>query len=207
MSEAQKERRSGWYTFARVVAFFATHTIFPVKYHDVERMSEREGSFIIIANHASMLDPVAIANAVKKREITFMGKKELMKNKLLARIFTGMHMIVVDRHNSDMRAMRACVSALRKGEILGIFPEGTRHHEGVMEQMESGAALITLQSKAPLVPVLITPKIKAFRRTHIYVGEPIDYTDLLEQGVSNETAAALTERIRATYRTMLESCE
>ena len=57
-------------------------------------------------------------------------------------------MIDVDRHNMDMAALRACLKTLREGHPLGVFPEGTRHKEGVMEHMESGIAMIALRSGA-----------------------------------------------------------
>lgn len=196
----QKKYYFNWYLLARVVGAILFHTVCPAKYHHAERLNDREGAAIFICNHNSLLDPVAVAYPVKKREVTFLGKKELAKNKLLAHIFEGMHMITVDRHNSDMRAMRACIGALRKGQILGIFPEGTRHHKGLMEELESGVALMAMQSRAPLVPIYITPKIVPFHRIHVYAGEAIDYSDLLAQGVNNDTARALLERITQTYQ-------
>ncbi len=63
-----------------------------------------------------------------------------------------LHMIPVDRHHSDMEAMRACLRVTKAGGVLGIFPEGTRHKEGIMEHIESGVALIALRSGVPLIP-------------------------------------------------------
>ena len=206
MSEEQKQapqqKTTGWYRFARIVGTILTHTVCPVRYHGVEQVA-REGAYILIANHSSWIDPVILSVAVKKRDVTFLGKKELTGNKLVKSALTGMHMIIVDRHNADMKAMRECIGALRKGEILGIFPEGTRHHEGVMEQLESGTALIALRSGVPMVPALIASKPRLFHVTHVYFGDPIDYADLRAEGVSNETGAKLMERIRGTYRGMI----
>ena len=201
----QEQQSTGWYRFARFVGAIVMNTICPTKYHDLERINDREGPFIIIANHNSMLDPVAIAYRVK-RDVTFLGKKELTKNKLVAKALTGMHMIVVDRHNSDMKAMRACVGALRKGNILGIFPEGTRHHAGLMNELESGVAMMALMSNAPMVPVLISNRIRPFHKTDVYVGEPIDFADLRAEGVNNESCAKLLERIRERYAEWGKTC-
>ena len=134
-------------------------------------------------------------------------KKELCKNKEIAALFRNLRMIPVDRHNSDMEAMRACMKVTRDGEILGIFPEGTRHHNGVMEELESGVGLIALRGRVPLIPMYITGKLKLFRRLHVYVGEPIVTEDLREQGVNKETCDMLLKRITSCYADMQKNAE
>ena len=211
MSEAQKKPaekkkpgRSLIYSAGKVIAGVLFRTFLPVKYHNKERLAA-EPPYILIANHNSMMDPVIMGVAVKKHQIRFIGKKELWKHKLVAWIFDSMHMIPVDRHNSDMEAMRACMRVTREGGILGIFPEGTRHHKGLMEEMESGIGLIALRSRVPLVPVYIAGKVGLFRRLHVYVGEEIPTEDLREQGVNRETCELLMQRITQTYARLHEA--
>ena len=105
----------------------------------------------------------------------------------------------MDRHNTDMEAMRACMRVTREGHVLGIFPEGTRHHEGLMTELESGVAMIALRSKVPLVPVYIAGKLGLFRTLHVYVGEPIMMDDLRAEGINTQTCQALLGRITQTY--------
>lgn len=208
MSEQQQtpvRKSSGWYRFARGLAAFVFHCISRVSYDGVENLPA-DVPYIFIGNHASMMDPVILA-VPEKREISFLGKKELTHNKVIGHILTDMHMIMVDRHNSDMEAMRACSRALRNGEILGIFPEGTRHHEGLMTELESGVGLIALRGNVPLVPAYIEPKFRLFRHTHCHIGKPIDYSDLRAQGVNKDTCQALLERITATYAEMAAQAE
>ncbi len=201
-SKQPKERKgSFWYFMARVGAAIVFHTLGPVRYHGRENLME-QGPCIMIGNHSSWMDPVIMAAPVRKTDITFLGKKELVKSKLAHHILTNMHMIIVDRHNSDMEAMRACTRALKEGEMLGIFPEGTRHHEGLMTELESGVALIALRANVPLIPVYITPKYRLFQVTHCYVGQPIDFADLRAEGVNKETCQKLLDRITETYATM-----
>ena len=151
---------------------------------------------IVIGNHQSWLDPVVLGFAIKKRQVTFMGKKELVANGLLRGILKEAGVILVDRHNTDMEAMRACMKALRGGDILGIFPEGTRHHEGVMTEMETGVAMIALRAGVPVIPVLV-PRLRWFHRVDCFVGEEIPTADLREQGVTTQTCPALLTRITA----------
>ena len=158
---------------------------------------------IVIGNHQSWLDPVVMGFAIKKHQVTFMGKKELATNGLIRGILKEAGVILVDRHNTDMEAMRACMKALRGGEILGIFPEGTRHHEGVMREMETGVAMIALRSGAPLIPVLV-PRLRWFHAVDCYVGEAIPTSDLREQGINTQTCQTLMERITACYAALMK---
>lgn len=204
MSEEKQpgRRRSFWYGTARALATVALHTVLPVRYHHAERLTG-EPPMIVIGNHQSWLDPVVIGFAIKKRQVTFMGKKELAANGLIRGILKEAGVILVDRHNTDMEAMRACMKALRGGEILGIFPEGTRHHEGVMREMETGVAMLALRSGAPVIPVLV-PRLRWFHTVDCYVGEAIPTSDLREQGVNTQTCQALMERISARYEALIE---
>ena len=173
-----------------------------MRYRHRERL-ERNAPYILIANHSSWIDPVVMAYPIKRYEVTFLGKKELVKNKLAARILNQLHMIVVDRHNMDMEAMRSCMRVVKGNGILGIFPEGTRHHRGVMEETEAGVGLIALRSNVPLIPMYIDRAVCPFRVTHVTVGEPVPYDDLRAQGVNMETSRALMDRLREVYRELI----
>ena len=118
-------------------------------------------------------------------------------------VLIRLHCILVDRHNTDMEAMRACMKTLRNGQVLVIFPEGTRHHEGQMEQIESGASLIVMRGKAPVVPVYIDRPLRLLRPVHAWIGDPIPYEDLLAKGINVETCGEMNERMRDTFRKMI----
>lgn len=202
MAEAVTEKDTGIYRVARVLATVFFHTLMPVKIHGREQL-DREGAMILIANHRHALDPVVMAMGVRKRQAVFLGKKELGKKKWIRDLLTELHCILVDRHNTDMEAMRACMKAIKLGKPLVIFPEGTRTHEGQMEHIENGTALIALRSKAPVIPIYIDRKLGFFRRTNLYVGEPIPYEDLVAEGINTESCEKMNERMRQTFRKMI----
>lgn len=204
--EPVTEKRSFVYEVLRVLALIVFHTLMPVKCHNRERL-DAEGPYVLIANHLHALDPVAMAMFIPKRQIVFLAKKELGKNKLIEKLLTQAHCIMVGRHNTDMAAMRNCMKAVKMKKILLIFPEGTRHHEGQMEQIESGASLIAMRSGSPVIPIYIDRKIGFFRRTNMYVGGPIPYDDLLEKGINAETCEEMNERFRETFRRMIAETE
>ena len=193
--EPVSDRISPVYGLFRILAKIIFHTVMPVKCHNREQL-DAEAPYVLIANHLHALDPVAMAMFIPRRQICFLGKKELGKNKIL-----------VGRGDTDMAAMRNCMKAVKMKKILLIFPEGSRHHEGQMEQIQSGASLIAMRSKAPIIPMYIDRKLSFFKKTNMYVGEPIQYDDLLEKGINAETCEEMNERFRETFRRLMAGAE
>lgn len=206
MADSVAMGRTKTYEFLRALAWPTIHAVLPVKYYNLENLP-KEKPFVIITNHVHALDPMIAAFPVKKDQCFFVGKKELGKNGLFRKFLYNMHCILVDRHNFDMEAMRTCMRVVKEGNVLVIFPEGTRHHEGQMEQIESGTAMIVLRAKVPLVPMYIDKPLKFLRRVNAYIGEPIPYDDLLAEGVNKDTCEKLNERIREVYRKMIADAE
>lgn len=199
---APKRERTAIYTVARIIFGFLFHTIFPLRFHNAQIVEEMQPPYIIMANHRSFADPMALAIKVKSYEIRFIGKRELAHGRLKSWLFSGLHMILVSRHATDMTAMRQCMQTLKEGHILGIFPEGTRHQPEMMQEVESGTAIIALRARVPLLPVYIDGKIRPFHITHIYYGKPMELDDLYAQGVNNDTAHQLCQRIHDVFYAM-----
>ena len=195
----KQEKPSLMYSIVLPIVQGLFKTILPVKYHGLDNVRSMEAPYILMANHTTMLDPFMMAAAIPKYQIRFIGKKELWKVPPFAWFANNIRAIPVDRHNTDMEAMRACMRVTREGHVLGIFPEGTRHHKGLMTELESGVAMIALRSKVPLVPVYIAGKLGLFRTLHVYVGKPIMMDDLREMGINTETCQTLLGRITQTY--------
>ena len=199
---APKRERTAIYTLARIIFGFLFHTIFPLRFHNAQIVEEMQPPYIIMANHRSFADPMALAIKVKRYEIRFIGKRELAHGRLKSWLFSGLHMILVSRHATDMAAMRQCMQTLKEGHILGIFPEGTRHQPEMMQEVESGTAIIALRARVPLLPVYIDGKIRPLHITHIYYGKPMELDDLYAQGVNNDTAHQLCQRIHDVFYAM-----
>ncbi|MBQ6949918.1 MAG: 1-acyl-sn-glycerol-3-phosphate acyltransferase [Clostridia bacterium] len=203
MESNNKKKRNKAYAFVQFLANVLSHTIMPVTFHNREQLN-MDAPYILIANHHSMLDPLYLSYACRKHEIRWLGKKEIAKMPVISWFAKKMDMIHVDRHNTDMAAMRQCMGAVKGGQVLGIFPEGTRHQPSLMHEVESGTAFIALRAGVPLLPVYTTRKISFFRRAHTYVGQPMDITDLKAQGLNTETVDMLSKRIQETFWAMQE---
>ena len=199
------EKDTGIYQFGRFLLSIVFRSFLPVRYHGAEKLRDREAPFVLIANHVHALDPLILAYPIKKQQCFFLAKKELAKNGLAHRLLLNLHCIFVDRHSTDMEAMRNCMKALKMNKVLVIFPEGTRHHEGQMEHIENGTSLIVMRGRTPVVPVYLDRPLRLFRRVNAWVGDPIPYEDLLSRGINVDTCEEMNGRMRETFREMIRT--
>ena len=127
--------------------------------------------FILCANHISNWDVVALYLACP-RLINFMAKAELFKFKPLAWLLKKVGAFPVRRGENDITAIKTAMKVLKDGEVLGIFPQGTRTDND--DQAKGGAVLIASKTNVPVVPAAIVTEYKIFRPVHIIIGEPMD---------------------------------
>lgn len=180
-----------FYRVVRNIAWFLCKIIFPTKVIGAENVPA-EGPVLICSNHVSMVDPVLIATSFKRR-ITFLAKKELFGTKFTNWFFRNLGMVPVDRGASDIAALRVCLDVLKEGGLLGIFPQGHRYKQDEKRELQSGAAMMALRSRATVIPVHVSAPMKAFRRTTVRFGAPIDLSDMAR--VNAQALEAATGRI------------
>ncbi|MDQ5983511.1 MAG: 1-acyl-sn-glycerol-3-phosphate acyltransferase [Eubacteriales bacterium SKADARSKE-1] len=163
----------------------------------------KSGRVILCPNHTSLADPLILAISVN-RQIFYMGKEELFRNKIFARLLSALGAFPVSRGKGDKAAINSAKSILRKGNVLGLFLEGTRSKTGDFLRPKTGAALIAFDTYTKIVPICICGKkefkIKAFRRNLISIGKPLDIKDLgINEGTGKEFRDAsrlIMEKIR-----------
>lgn len=161
-----------WIAFA--IAFIPFTIIFPTIVKGRKKLPRKQG-YIVCINHTSMIDAPLLDVKILKR-VRFLGKKELFKNKLSAwghKVVLGT--IPVDRGSADIAAVRNVLSVLKKGEIVGIFPEGTRNKSENTEQMQelkSGAIMFASKAGVPIVPIIYVKKPRPFCFNKLIIGDP-----------------------------------
>ncbi len=135
----------------------------------------RKGGFILAINHLNNADPPLLTGSTP-RHITWMVKTEWFKTPVIGLMFRMAGMIPVRRFEADLQALRRAQEALRQGQVLGMFPEGTRSRTGALGKPEPGTALIALRTGASIVPVAVwgTEHIKLprdifLRRTRVSI--------------------------------------
>ena len=128
------------------------------------------GPVIVACNHISYFDPPLLGTACPRR-IRYMAKRELFKIPILGPMITAFGAYPVDRSGTPMAAVRRSVEVLRRGEVIGIFPEGTRNLDGTVEARE-GVALLASLGKAAVVPAAVvgTREGARFRRFEVVFG-------------------------------------
>ena len=131
------------------------------------------GPAIVIANHRHAFDVVAVHTAVKPW-IYWVAKKELFNKSLSGEIVRRLGCIPVDRDHVDIIAARGIFGHLRKGEIVGIFPQGTRVSDDMIDSIapHTGAAHFAIKTGVPLIPVGIDRPFRLFRKVRVVFGEP-----------------------------------
>jgi 1-acyl-sn-glycerol-3-phosphate acyltransferase len=161
-----------------------------------------EGGFVLAANHTSNFDPWPLGIPfLPGRQLRFMAKSELF-NPLLAPLLRAGGAFRVRRGEGDIEAMHTAADLARAGEIVVMFPEGTRRKKGLRKKHEArphtGAARIALTAGVPLVPAAIagTDRLSRLGPLRVAYGEPLDLADLEELELKTAAATA-TERLMA----------
>ncbi|CAB5239035.1 unannotated protein [freshwater metagenome] len=153
-----------------------------------ENIPRKEGAILAI-NHIGYLDFALAGTAAlpANRFVRFMAKKEIFENKLAGPLMRGMHHISVDRSNGS-GSFVAALRALRSGEIIGIFPEGTISTSFEIKALKSGAVRLAIGAGVPVIPTIVwgsqriwTKGVKKNllrKKTPIFVtfGQPIYFT-------------------------------
>lgn len=175
------------------------HVFFPFRAHGLEHLP-KDRPFILCPNHANAMDPFLVCLSMPHSvPIRIMAKKELMDKPLLGRFLGALGAFGVDRGHSDIAALRTAIKALRDGDNLLVFPEGTRvKYPGEM-RAKGGVAMIALRTGAALVPVYAGKRNKLFRRTDIVFGEPYEPETATRHGTAEEYQAFADEVLRRAY--------
>ena len=179
------------------------------------------GGCIVVFNHISHVDPLLAAHFVYDhgRLPRYLAKSGLFKNKALAGFLTAAGQIPVERlSRTAVGAYDAAVAAVRDGECVVVYPEGTLTRDPDLWPMtgKSGAARIALETGCPVIPVgqwgaqqLLPPYTKKphlFPRKHIVMkaGDPVDLSDLVALPRNAEVIARATDRIMAAITALVE---
>ncbi|MDI6755993.1 MAG: lysophospholipid acyltransferase family protein [Thermodesulfobacteriota bacterium] len=164
---------------------------------------EKGQSYILVSNHASILDIPGIISALSF-PVRFVAKKSLGWFPLFGWFLSLSHHILIDRKkaNSALVSLKKAGALLKNGISIVVFPEGTRTPDGQVKNFKEGAFLLALQSKAQIVPVSISRSYQILPRTgwcfrpgliELNIGEPIS-----TEGLSLREAHQLRKKVRDT---------
>lgn len=190
-----------FYKVAKGSVRFLLSLVYRVKIEGKEHIPKK-GKSIVSSNHFSVMDPVLIA-AFLPRKINYMAKEELFSNKFFALILNKLGVFSVKRGGADIGAIKTALRTLNRGEIFGIFPEGTRSKSGEILEAKPGLAMIAIRAQSPIIPVAIIGNYKPFNKIKIIIGKPINLSSYYGKKFSTKEYQKLSQNILDTIRKLM----
>ncbi len=210
---AEPEIRVGQlYTVARAVIGPALRAMWRLRVEGLEHVPA-DGPAIIAPNHSAAIDSFFVPCCLPRR-ITYVGKAEYLDDWKTRKLFPAMGMIPIDRSGGSAgeRALNTAARVLERGELFGIYPEGTRSRTGKLHKGHTGVARLALRCRAPIVPVGLigTREVqppdrsmpRPFRTVVVRFGQPIDPTRYLERADDRMALRQLTDEVMFEIRTL-----
>jgi len=175
----------------------------------------RTGPLLLVSNHQSYLDPSLVGMGCSRRQFAALARSTLFDNPVFAWIIRRLNAIPVTQGETDVGAMRKCISELKKGQALLIFPEGSRTLTGEVEPFQTGTMLMIKRAKPTILPVAIEGAYNVWKRggypkfhgrIAVKYGEPIPAETIIEMGPDKglaflrDTVAGMREELIARLR-------
>jgi len=191
-----------WYRFGRWLCKIFCLLFVRLRFYGQDNLP-KDGSFILVSNHQSYLDPVFCGIGVH-RDLCYLARDSLFRNKFLGKAIASVNAIPVKRGSADLKAIRAVIDRLNLGMGVCLFPEATRSPDGRVAAFKGGFTILCKRTDAMIVPAVIDgayecwPRHKKFLSRGLVVvcyGEPITSEQAKAMG-DRELADLLTQRIR-----------
>lgn len=194
-----------WYETVRVVVGAFAFGLFRLRCAHRERFPAT-GGFLLLSNHQSHLDPPFVGLIVPRR-VNFVARNTLFKNRFFAWLINSLDAIPIDREGLGLAGLKETMRRLKRGEIVLLFPEGTRSPDGEMQPLRPGFSALVQRTGVPIVPVALDGAYQAWPRKakfprpgriQIVVGEPIS-VETAKSLDDRALVALVDQRIRACF--------
>lgn len=192
-----------FYRFSRVVVTALAKLFFRLTWRGAEYVPA-QGGVLLACNHVSFLDPPLVGCALRHRVVRFMARQDLFEPRLLRWLLRRFQCVPVDRTRGDVGALRKAIQLLRSGEVVCIFPEGTRSPDGELHPAKPGVGFLVAKACVPVVPVYLHGAYEAWprhaklprpRKIHVIFGPPITPEEIARLGHGDEAYRAIAELI------------
>jgi 1-acyl-sn-glycerol-3-phosphate acyltransferase len=198
------DRMRPWWHFWRIFA----RCLYTVAFHGRVLGREnipRQGGVLLVSNHQSFFDPF-LASLAFDRECNFMARDSLFVIPGLKQLILSLNAFPVRRNTADLRAIKETLRRLKMGQMVLVFPEGTRTSDGRIGKLQPGVAAVAKQAKVAVVPMLIEGAFDVWSR-HALLPRPAKVVVRYAPPITPEEVAAMTkeallERIDRTLRRM-----
>lgn len=203
------------YSLLRISAQFVGVTFYRFRVEGREHWPTNTGG-LVCSNHQSFFDP-ALIGMTCRRPMSYLARDTLFKVPILKQVMTFLDVIPIDREGSGLSGLKETMKRLRAGELVLIFPEGTRTYDGELLPLKPGFCSIARRSRVPLIPVGMDGAYQAWPRTSplplpgklaVVIGEPITADEVAAMN-DEQLVAELDRRMRACHleaRRIREGC-
>ena len=177
----------------RVLILPLLRVVLPFRFYGNKKV--KDGACLYVCNHYRMLD-VMYPAATTWEGIHYLAKDELSKNFIINLIAKPLKVLFVGRDGNDAKAIINALKCLKNGEKVCLFPEGTRNKtDAEMLPFKSGATVLAIKSKTPIVPMMIYKKQRFFRTAHILIGDPVEFSEFYDKKLSEELIAEADKKL------------
>lgn len=192
------------YDFSRVGVRVVGKLLFNLTLRGIDRFPESGGA-LVCSNHQSYLDPILLGSLCDRR-MNYLARESLFESGFLSVLMRYYDAIPVRRDGMSISGLKETLKRLKRGELVVIFPEGTRTENGQISPLKSGFCLLARKAKVPLVPVAITgahdvwPKGQRPKLARIVLeaGDPIPAETVAELD-DDALVALVSERMHAVF--------
>lgn len=194
-----------WWWFLRAIIRMLLFCFYRHRWYTPRNVPD-EGPVLLLSNHQSYLDLVLLGTGLGHRHFHSMARRTLFRNRFFAWLISSLNAFEVDQSKGDIRAMRTAIERLEQGNLLLVFPEGSRTPDGKVHRMAPGVMLLVRRARPLIIPAAVEgaydiwpiraarPKLRG--RTAVKYGEPIDPDELLALP-PKEALALIAARIDA----------
>lgn len=203
---------SAFYSAVRFVVGDGTRLAYRVRLEGTEHVPTT-GPAILAPSHRSMMDIPFLA-MVTSRRVRFMGKSSVFKLPVLGTLFSALGSFPVERDGSDFGPVRASLDILAAGELLAVYPEGTRQRGPTIQALQPGAAYLALRAGAPIVPVGIAGseeilrggrgRLPRFGRAAVVVGAPMLPPERTTKAVPRALVDELSQQLHGALQLVFD---
>ena len=193
-------KETAWKKFVRKIVKVVLRTAYRIAYRvKISGDVPKEGSYVLCCNHINYLDAAAIV-LFNKRKVNFVAKEDLFTHGVLMWLGHLFDAIPIKRNMQDIDAMKRCLKALKNGELLGIFPEGTRKGMEKNMKAKNGAAFMAMRANVNVIPIGIHGTFKPFSKVYVNYGEPIDLSKYGKENLDEATKEIMDNIVMLTKK-------
>ena len=192
-----------WYALFRLVAKGITIALTRLKVTGTSHIP-RQGPFLLIANHQSILDPVIVQGAIRRPVHSLTKSTQFSSGPVFRWLMPRVDAIPTRRYRVDPQVVRAALRLLARGEAVGIYVEGERSWDGTLQPFRRGAVRLILKAGVPVIPCGVAGSYDVWprwsrkpRRTRVSLrfGEPLHFGVHNTRNERDEALEAATERL------------